>query len=97
METPIQIRSAVESEIQLAFRDVTLGQGISFRRAHLVNDAARNEYPMSPAHGDITDDWSRIPKRLRLRLLVLLWADVPLKGDCGPYVLLVTRRVTGMR
>lgn len=30
-------------------------------------------------------------------LLVLLWADVPLKGDSRPYILVVTRRVAGMR
>jgi len=32
-----------------------------------------------------------------VRLLSLLWADVPLKGNCRPYVLLVTQRITGMR
>jgi len=64
METPLQIRHAVEDEIRIAFRGVTLGQGISLRKAQFVGgsrDAARNAHSASPAFGEITDDWSRVP------------------------------------
>jgi hypothetical protein len=64
MEMPLQIRRAVENEIRMAFRGVTLGQGITLRKAQLVDvsrDAARNLHAASPAHGEITDDWSRVP------------------------------------
>src|SRR6266404_1917886 len=64
MEMPLQIRRAVENEIRMAFRGVTLGQGISLRKAQFADgsrDAARNVHSASPAHGEITDDWSRVP------------------------------------
>ena len=59
-----QIRSAVESEIRAAFRGVALGRGISLRQAQLADgfqDAIRNSHSASPAHQEITDDWSRVP------------------------------------
>ena len=64
MEMPLQIRRTVENEIRMAFRGVTLGQGISLRKAQFADgsrDAARNANSASPAHGEITDDWSRVP------------------------------------
>ncbi|SRR6266480_1478597 len=64
MEMPLQIRSAVESEIRMAFRGVTLGRGISLRQAQSADgfqDAVRKAHSASPMHGEITDDWSRVP------------------------------------
>jgi Family of unknown function (DUF6714) len=64
METPVQIRRAVESEIRMAFRGVTLGRGISLRQARLgvgFQDAVRNAHSASPTYQEITDDWSRVP------------------------------------
>jgi hypothetical protein len=64
MKTPLQIRRAVESEIRTAFRGVTLGRGISLRQAQLADgfqDTVRNAHFASPAHQEITDDWSRVP------------------------------------
>jgi len=64
MEMPLQIRRTVENEIRMAFRGVTLGQGIILRKAQFADgsrDAARNANSASPAHGEITDDWSRVP------------------------------------
>ena len=64
METPLQIHRAVESEIRMAFRSVTLGRGTSLRQAQLADgfqDIVRNAHSASPADGEITDDWSRVP------------------------------------
>jgi hypothetical protein len=64
METPLQIRRAVEIEIRTAFRGVTLGQGMSLRHAHYADrfqDAVWNAHSVSLAHGEITDDWSQVP------------------------------------
>jgi uncharacterized protein DUF6714 len=64
METPPQIRHAFENEIRMAFRGVTLGQGISLRQAQLANgfqNAVLNAHSASPTHEEITDDWSRVP------------------------------------
>ncbi len=64
METPLQIRRAVESKIRMAFRGVTLGGGTSLRQAQFADgfqDAVRNAHSASPAHGEITNDWSRVP------------------------------------
>lgn len=64
METPLQIRRAVETEIRMAFRGVMLGQGISLRQAHLADrfrGTAWNPPSASPGHREITDDWSRVP------------------------------------
>jgi hypothetical protein len=36
-------------------------------------------------------------KEVPVQLFSLLWADVPLKGDCRPYVLLVGRNLSGVR
>jgi hypothetical protein len=64
METPLQIRRAVESEIRMAFHGVTLGRGASLRQAQFADglrDAAWNAHSASPAHGEIIGDWSRVP------------------------------------
>lgn len=64
METPLQIRRAIESEIRTAFRGITLGRGISLRQAQFADgfqDAPRNLPSASPAQGEITNDWSRVP------------------------------------
>jgi len=63
METRLQIRHAVESEICMAFRGVTLGRGVSLRQAQLadgIRHAAENAPSVSPADAEITDDWSRV-------------------------------------
>lgn len=54
----LEIRRTVESDIQIAFRGVTLGAGISLRQAQL---AERNAPSASLAPGEIVDDWSRVP------------------------------------
>jgi hypothetical protein len=64
METIDEIRRAVESEIQITFRGVTLGRGVSLRRAEFANssrDAARNEQRASLGPREIVDDWSQVP------------------------------------
>ena len=61
METPLQIRSAVESEIRTAFRGVTLGRGISIRQAQIIDGFKAEPGSAVPAGAEITDDWSRIP------------------------------------
>ena len=64
METPVQIRRAVEIEIRMAFRGVTLGRGISLRQAQFADrfqDTIWNANSASLAHGEITDDWSQVP------------------------------------
>jgi hypothetical protein len=64
METPLQIRHAVETEIRAAFRGVTLGRGISLRQAQFANrfqDAIWNAHSASFVRGEITDDWSQVP------------------------------------
>jgi len=64
MEMPLQIRRAVESEIQMAFRGVTLGRGISLRQAQVADGfqaAVGNARSASPTYAEITDDWSRVP------------------------------------
>jgi Family of unknown function (DUF6714) len=63
MDTPLQIRSAVEDEIRTAFRGVTLEQGMSIRRAQLADhfqDAVLNEHSATNTSGEITDDWSHV-------------------------------------
>lgn len=65
METPLQIRRAVESEIRTAFYGVTLGRGISLRQAQLadnIRDAVRSASTAPTTHQEITDDWSRVPE-----------------------------------
>jgi hypothetical protein len=64
METPLQIRRAVEIEIRMAFRGVTLGRGMNLRQAQFADrfqDAVWNAHSASLAHGEITDDWSQVP------------------------------------
>jgi len=64
METPLQIRRAVEREIRTAFCGVTLGRGFSLMQAQLADnsrDAVRSALPAPTAHQEITDDWSRVP------------------------------------
>jgi len=59
MQTPIQIRSAIDGEIRKAFSGVTLDRKISLTQAQLFDGAARKEYV--PAQRETTDDWSRVP------------------------------------
>jgi hypothetical protein len=64
METPLQIRRAVEIEIRTAFRGVTLGRGMSLRQAQFADrfqDAVWNAHSASLAQGEITDNWSQVP------------------------------------
>ena len=64
MDTPPQIRNSVESEIQMAFRGVALGQGISLRQAQIIDDfrdSTWTEHSASTADVEITNDWSRVP------------------------------------
>ena len=64
METPLQIRHAVEIEIRTAFRGVTLGRGLSLREAQFADrsqDSVWNAHSASLARGEITDDWSQVP------------------------------------
>ena len=58
MATPVEIRNAVESEIRGAFRGVTLGRGISLRRAQFI-DAGCTVH--SDSSTEVTNDWSRVP------------------------------------
>jgi uncharacterized protein DUF6714 len=58
METPLQIRRAVEIEIRTAFRGVTLGQGISLRQARFADRF--QDVPPHLRMGEIADDWSLI-------------------------------------
>ncbi len=63
METPIQIRHAVDREIRTAVGSVTLGQGVSLRQAQLADsfrNAVKNAPSALPADAEITDDWSRV-------------------------------------
>jgi len=60
----MEMRRAVVSEIQMAFRGVTLGQGVSLRRAQVADrsrDAVSNPHSASLAPGEIVDDWSQVP------------------------------------
>ncbi len=60
----MEMRRAVVSEIQMAFRGVTLGQGVSLRRAQVADrsrDAVSNAHSASLAPGEIVDDWSQVP------------------------------------
>jgi hypothetical protein len=64
METPLQIRSAVEGAIRTAFRGITLGRGISLRQAQSIDGfraAVENKGSVGAACAEITNDWSRVP------------------------------------
>jgi hypothetical protein len=64
MKTPAQVRRAVEDEIRMAFRGITLGGGTSLRQAQCADgfsDAVRRADSASPAQAEITDDWSQVP------------------------------------
>jgi hypothetical protein len=59
----LEIRRTVESEIQIAFRGVTLGAGMSLRQAQLADrsgDAARNPLRASFGSREVVDDWSQV-------------------------------------
>jgi hypothetical protein len=59
-----EIRRTVESEIQMAFRGVTLGPGMSLRQAQLADryqDAVTKASSASPGPGEIVHDWSKVP------------------------------------
>ena len=59
-----EIHRAVESEIQMAFRGVTLGEGVSLRQAQSADrsrDDVFNAHSASLTPGEIVDDWSRVP------------------------------------
>lgn len=58
MATPVEIRNAVESEIREAFRGVTLGKGISLRRAQSI-DAGFDVHSDLPT--EVTHDWCTVP------------------------------------
>lgn len=64
METPLEIHRLVESEIQMAFRGVTLGRGVSLRQAQFADrsrDTIRDAQLAPLAAGEIVDDWSQVP------------------------------------
>ncbi len=58
------LRLAVETAIAAAFRGVVLGHGVSLRQAEVIDNRHRGiseaEFIALP-HGEITDDWSRVP------------------------------------
>lgn len=60
----ISKRTAVVKAIRAAFKEVTLGQGISLRQANVSDLYAESltlsEFKALP-QGEVTDDWSRIP------------------------------------
>ena len=59
----VEIRRTVESEIQIAFRGVTLGAGMSLRQAQLADrsgDAARKPLRASFGSREVVDDWSQV-------------------------------------
>lgn len=63
MEKPLKIRRAIQSEIRMAFRGVTLGRGVSLKQAQFADrsrDAVCNENSASLAAGEIVDDWSQL-------------------------------------
>ncbi|MFZ0961303.1 MAG: DUF6714 family protein [Terriglobia bacterium] len=84
METPVQTRIAVEMEIRVAFRDVTLGGGISIRQAQFIDfssSGARGAHSTPPARQGIETEWSRIP----LDEIINDWSRVSLdelERDC---------------
>ena len=63
MDTTLQIRRSVEQNIRTAFRGVTLGAGISLRRAQLVDrqSAPSREHSQSFTQEEIVGDWSQVP------------------------------------
>jgi hypothetical protein len=62
MDGTLQIRSSVEQKIRSAFRGVTLGAGMSLRRAQLVDgqSAPSREHAESFAQVEIIGDWSQV-------------------------------------
>ena len=65
MDTPVQLRGTVESDIRMAFRGVKLDRGISLRQAQLADAsqvATRDLHSPAIAGREITDDWSRVPQ-----------------------------------
>ena len=63
MDTTLQIRSSVKQNIRTAFRGVTLGAGISLRRAQLIDgqSAPSREHAQSFTQKEIIGDWSQVP------------------------------------
>lgn len=60
----LEIRRTLESDIQMSFRGVTLGGGISLRQAQFADryrDGVTNANSVSPGPGEIVDDWSKVP------------------------------------
>src|SRR5262249_9230875 len=56
-------RDRVENEIRKAFRGVVLGQGISLRRAQLIDAFPRavgNLHSAATGSREVTDDWPRV-------------------------------------
>ena len=63
METPLQSRHAVEREIRVTFRGVTLDRGISLRQAQSADNfrhAVGNTSSTKPLNAGITNDWSQV-------------------------------------
>ena len=59
----MEIRRTVESDIQTAFRGVTLGAGVSLRRAQLADrapDSACNPHRASFVPKEVVEDWSQV-------------------------------------
>lgn len=63
MDRTSQVRSSVEQKIRTAFRGVTLGTGISLRRAELADSqsAPSREHVESFTQREIIGDWSQVP------------------------------------
>jgi hypothetical protein len=63
MDTTPQIRSSVEQNIRTAFRGVTLGAGVSLRRAQLIDGQSTpsREHRESFSQKEIICDWSQVP------------------------------------
>jgi hypothetical protein len=59
----LEVRRTIESEIQMAFRGITLGEGVSLRQAQSADQPRNGVYnprSASPLPGEIVDDWSQV-------------------------------------
>lgn len=63
VDTTLQIRGSIRRSIRTAFRGVTLGAGISLRRAQLIDgqSAPSREHPQSVTQEEIIGGWSQVP------------------------------------
>ena len=60
----LEIRRTLESDVQMSFRGVDLGGGISLRQAQFADhyrDDVTNANSVSHGPREIVDDWSKVP------------------------------------